>query len=117
MKPASVKPTISREILDQIDVRVGTIESVVDVADSKKLVALRVNFGDHVRTIAVGMKRERGNPREVEGKQALFVVNLVPRAMAGIVSEGMLLDIGYLDGISPVLAMPETRVPNGTRAG
>jgi tRNA-binding protein len=90
---------------------------VSDVANSEKLVALRVNFGDHVRTVLAGMKRERANPREIEGKQALFVVNLAPRKMAGMVSEGMLFDIGYFDGITPVLAVPEARVPDGTRAG
>jgi tRNA-binding protein len=37
--------------------------------------------------------------------------------MAGVVSEGMLFDIGYLDGITPVLAVPESSVPAGTRAG
>src|ERR1700733_15128387 len=100
MPPAPVKPPISPELLDQIDVRVGTIESVSDVANSEKLVALRVNFGDHVRTVLAGMKRERANPREIEGKQALFVVNLPPRKIAGIVSEGMLFDIGYSDGIT-----------------
>ena len=63
------------------------------------------------------MKRERSNPREIEGKQALFVVNLAPRKMASMVSGGILFDIGYLDGITPVLAMPETHVPHGTRAG
>ena len=88
-----------------------------DVANSGKLVALKVNFGDHVRTVLARMKRERSNPREIEGKQALFVVNLPPREMAGIVSEGMLFDIGYADGITPVLAVPESRVPDGTRAG
>jgi tRNA-binding protein len=117
MVPAKVKPAISPELLDQIDVRVGTIESVNDVANSDKLVALRVNFGDHVRTVLAGMKRERANPREVEGKQALFVVNLPPRKMAGMVSEAMLFDIGYADGILPVLAVPETHVPDGIRAG
>ena len=117
MTPAKVKPTISPELLNQIDVRVGTIESVSDVANSEKLVALRVNFGNHWRTVLAGMKRERANPREVEGKQALFVVNLPPREMAGVMSEAMLFDIGYADGITPVLAVPESRVPNGTRAG
>jgi tRNA-binding EMAP/Myf-like protein len=63
------------------------------------------------------MKRERANPQEIEGKQALFVVNLLPRKMAGLVSEGMLFDIGYADGVTPVLALPESRVPDGTRAG
>ena len=117
MTPAQVKSQISPELLSQIDVRVGTILSVTDVANSEKLVALEVSFGDHKRTVLAGMKRERANPREIEGKQALFVVNLAPRKMAGIVSEGMLFDIGYLDGITPVLAMPETHVPDGARAG
>jgi tRNA-binding protein len=117
MRPAQVKPLISPELFNQIDVRVGTILSVTDVANSDKLIALEVSFGDHKRTVLAGMKRERANPREIEGKQALFVVNLAPRKMAGMVSEGMLFDIGYLDGITPVLALPETHVPDGTRAG
>lgn len=117
MNPAKVKPPISPTLLNQIDVRVGTILSVSDVANSEKLVALQVSLGDHNRTILAGMKQERPNLREIEGKQALFVVNLAPRKMAGMVSEGMLFDIGYLDGIIPVLAVPETPVPDGTRAG
>ena len=117
MKPVQVKPTISPELLNQIDICVGTILTVTDVPDSEKLVALEVSFGDHRRTVLAGMKRERANPREIEGKQALFVVNLAPRKMAGMVSEGMLFDIGYPDGITPVLVVPEMPVPDGTRAG
>lgn len=112
-----MKPPISPNLLDQIDVRVGTILRVTDVPNSEKLVALEVSFGDHRRTILAGMKNERANPREIEGKQALFVVNLAPRKMAGMISEGMLFDIGYSDRITPVLAVPETQVPDGTRAG
>ena len=104
------------DLLDQVDIRVGTIEAVEDVAGSDKLVALRVNFGDHSRTIVAGMKQERADVREIEGRQALFVVNLPPRKMRGVVSEGMLFDIGYADGVTPVLATPERPVPNGTRA-
>ena len=88
MKPAQVKPTISADLLDQIDVRVGTILTVTDVPNSDKLIALEVSFGDHRRTVLAGMKRERANPREIEGKQALFVVNLAPRKMAGLISCG-----------------------------
>ena len=117
MKPAQVKPTISADLLTQIDVRVGTILSVTDIPNSDKLVALEVSFGDHKRTVLAGMKRERANPRKIEGKQALFIVNLAPRKMAGMISEGMLFDIGYPDGITPVLAVPEASVPDGTRAG
>jgi methionine--tRNA ligase beta chain len=94
-----------------------TIERVEDVPRSEKLVKLTVNFGNHSRTILAGIKKERENPREIEGRQALFVVNVEPRKMAGVISEGMLFDIGYADGIRPVLSVPERPVPNGTRAG
>jgi tRNA-binding protein len=116
--PDAVKAIVSAEVLDKIDVRVGTIERVEDVADSNKLVKLTVNFGDHTRSILAGMKNERVDPKaEIEGRQALFVVNLAPKKMAGETSEGMLFDIGYADGLVPVLAVPEKPIPNGARAG
>ena len=117
MTPARVKPTITLDVLNQIDIRVGTILSVADVANSDNLMQLLVDFGDHERTIVAGIRKERANPREIEGRQALFVVNLEPRKMRGVLSEGMLFDIGYGDGITPVLSVPESPVPNGTRAG
>lgn len=116
-KPATVKPTISFDVIDQLDIRVGVIETVEDVSGSGKLVKLTVDFGDHKRTILAGLKQERQNPKEIEGKQALFVVNLPPKKMMGLVSEGMLFDIGYADGILPALVVPERPVPNGVRAG
>lgn len=112
-----VKPTIPFDLLEKIDVRVGTIVLVEDVKGSDKLAKLTVDFGDHRRHILVGMKEERQDPNEVEGKQALFVVNIEPKKIMGEVSEGMLFDIGYADGIIPVLAVPEKPVPNGTRVG
>ena len=86
MTPAAIKPTI-------------TINS----------------FGDHERTVVAGLKTERADPRKIVGLQALFVVNLAPRKMKGVLSEGMLFDIGYADGIVPVLAVPEQAVPDGAR--
>ena len=117
MNPSPIKPTVPLSALEALDVRVGTIEAVEDIPDSRKLVRLTVNFGDHRRTILSGMKGERPNPREIVGRQALFVVNLEPRIMAGEVSEGMLFDIGFADGIPPALAVPERFLPDGTRAG
>jgi tRNA-binding protein len=117
IKVAPIKPTVSIDVLNSVDIRVGTIELVEDVPGSDKLVKLSVDFGDHRRSILVGMKHERRNPKEVEGRQALFVVNLEPRKMAGEVSEGMLFDIGYADGVVPVLAVPERPVPDGARVG
>lgn len=114
---APIKPTIPFNVLEQVDIRVGTIQSVEDVPGSRKLVKLTVDFGDRSRTIFAGLKPERDNIQEIAGKQGLFVINLEPKTIMGQVSEGMLLDLGYADRLSPVLAVPETPVPNGTRAG
>lgn len=113
----SIKPNISLDVLDKVDIRVGTIMEVEDIEKSDKMVKLVVDFGDFTRNILVGMKKEREDVTAVKGKQALFVVNLPPKKMFGEVSEGMLFDIGYNDGIVPVLAQPEKPVPNGSRAG
>lgn len=117
MKFKEIKPLIKIDDLDKIDIRVGTITKVEDVEKSDKLVKLSVDFGEFQRTILVGMKEERDDPKEIEGMQALFVVNLAPRKMMGIESEGMLFDLGYENEIVPVLAKPERAVPNGTCAG
>jgi tRNA-binding protein len=117
MKPATVKPEISFKEFEKVDIRVGTIERVEEIKGADELVRLVVGFGDHERTILAGIKKEREDPTEIQGKQALFVVNLAPRKMMGEISEGMLFDIGYADGVKPVLAIPEAPVPDGARAG
>ena len=117
MKPAPIKATVSFDDFEKLDIRAGTITAVQEMANSNKLMKLVVDFGDHTRSILAGIKKERANPREIEGKQALFVVNLADRKMAGEISQGMLFDIGYADHITPCLVLPEQPVPNGTRAG
>ncbi len=117
MKVAPIKTAISLAEVEKVDIRIGTIEAVEDIENSTKLVRLVVNFGDHKRRILAGLKQERTNPRELEGRQTLFVVNLEPKQMVGELSEGMLFDIGYGDGEVPCLAVPERQMPNGSRAG
>lgn len=117
MKVAPIKPIVSYDVFEKLDIRVGTIKRVEDVHGAEKLVRLIVDLGDHKRTIMAGIKKERENLAELVGKQTLFVVNLEPRKMMGEVSEGMLFDIGYADGITPVLTVPEIPVPDGARAG
>jgi tRNA-binding protein len=114
---APIKPAITIAELEKVDIRVGTITAVEDVNGSDKLVRLVVDFGDHTRNILSGMKQERADTKALVGAQALFVVNLEPRKMMGELSQGMLFDLGFADGINPALAVPETTVPNGTRAG
>jgi methionine--tRNA ligase beta chain len=115
--PAAVKPTVSLETLQQIDVRIGTIRSVGKVAETDRLAVLSVDFGDRQRTIVAGIRAERSSPTALVGRQALFVVNLPPKTIRGQLSEVMLFDVGYEDGIRPSLAQPEWPVPDGARAG
>lgn len=117
MKPAPIKDLIEFEDFAKLDIRVGTILEVLEIPNSRKLMKLIVDFGDHKRSILSGIKQERDDPTEIVGKQSLFVLNLKERKMAGEVSQGMLFDIGYEDKIQPCLACPENPVPNGTRAG
>ena len=117
MTPAAIKPLVPHQAIEALDIRVGTIVSVEDIPKSAKLVRLTVDFGDHRRCIVAGLKQERANPKEIESKQSLFVVNLEPRTILGEVSQGMLFDLGYADGLIPCLAVPERALPNGVRAG
>lgn len=117
MKPAPIKDEITFEDFSKIDIRIGKIIEVLEVEKSNKLMKLIVDFGDHSRSILAGIKQERDKPKELEGKQALFVVNLPERKMAGEISQGMLFDIGYEDKLQPCLAVPEREIPNGARAG
>ena len=66
-KPAPVKPLVAFSISEALDIRVGTIQKVQEVARSEKLMKLTVSFGDHTRVILAGIKQERGNPQEIEG--------------------------------------------------
>jgi tRNA-binding protein len=117
LQVAPIKPTIDCRVLEQLDIRVGSIRRVEELPGADRLVRLIVDLGDHSRSILAGIKQERADPKELEGRQALFVVNLAPRNMMGEVSEGMLFDIGCADGITPALAIPERPMPNGARAG
>jgi tRNA-binding protein len=115
--PAPIKPLVTIAAVEALDIRVGEILAVENVERSSKLVRLRVSFGDHERTILAGLRKERANTAELVGKQTLFIVNLEPKPMAGELSQGMLFDLGYADGLLPALAVPERSMPNGTRAG
>ena len=115
--PAAVKPPVSHAVLESIDVRVGTIQAIDDVPGSRKLVKLTVGFGDHTRTILAGLRQERPDLSVLIGRQALFVVNLEPRQMAGVVSEGMLVRHRLRQSTVAGAGRARGPVPDGVRAG
>ena len=112
-----MKPELEPGTLEKLDVRVGTIRAAVPVSGADRLALLTVEFGDRTRSIVAGIMTERPSLTAVVGTQALFVVNLPLKTIRGQVSEGMLFDVGFADGLRPAFARPEWPVPDGVRAG
>ena len=100
------------ELRSEYDRHVELLESLFGGVSTKKRPIFHADDEDKDKEPAADF-----NQKEIEGKQALFVLNLEPKKMMGQISEGMLFDIGYTDGIKAVLAVPERPVPNGVRAG
>ncbi len=112
-----MKKEVSIDVFDQLDLRVGTITKVEDVEKSTKLTKLTVDLGEEQpRIIICSLREVRDDYKTVEGKQALFLVNLAPRKIMGITSHGMLVTLGYEDGIPDTMLLSENPLPNGTRA-
>ena len=84
------KDTISFDDFSKIDMRVGTIIEAEKMKKTKKLLILKIDTGIDVRTIVSGIA-ESFTPEEVVGKQVTVLVNLAPRALRGVESEGMIL--------------------------
>jgi tRNA-binding EMAP/Myf-like protein len=115
--PAPVKAELDPGTVERIDVRAGTIRAAAPVPGADRLAVLTVDFGDHTRSIVAGIRTERPSLPALVGIQALFVVNLPRKTIRGHLSEGMLFDIGFADGLRPAFARPEWPVPDGVRAG
>ena len=92
--------------------RVGTIIEAEKMPKAKKLLVLKVDTGIDVRTIVSGIA-ESFTPEEVVGKRVTVLVNLAPRALRGVESEGMILMTESEDG-KLVFVNPDTdNVANG----
>jgi tRNA-binding protein len=115
--PSAQKPEIPADLADKVDLRIGTIVGIVEVPEADRLMKLTVDFGTDKRTVIAGIRDERRDPRVLIGRQALFYYNLPRKKIRGQVSEAMLCDAGYADGIVPALLEPEWAVPSGTRVG
>src|SRR4029078_10580124 len=94
-----------------------TTRAPAPLQGADRLAVLTVSFTDRTRSIVAGIRTERPSLDALVGAQALFVVNLPPKTLREQLSEGMLFDIGFADGLRPAFAQPEWPVPDGGRAG
>ena len=110
-EPTPQKETIEFEDFTKLDIRVGTILEAEKVAKTKKLLKLKVDVGIDIRTIVSGIA-ESFSPEEIIGQQVSVLVNLAPRKIRGVESQGMILMTDTPDGKLAFVA-PEKAVKNG----
>jgi len=100
----------------KLDLRVGKILKVEDIEGADKLYKLTVDLGNEIgkRTICAGIK-EHYTKEELKGKKVIVFVNLTPRKLRGIMSEGMILAACSEDESKVILLIPEKDIDVGSR--
>ena len=109
------KESISFDDFEKMDIRAATILEAEKIAKTKKLLKLVIDTGIDRRTIVSGIA-EHYTPEELVGRQVLVLVNLEPRELRGVLSQGMILMAQDLSG-KLVLLSPADRVDNGATIG
>jgi methionyl-tRNA synthetase len=112
VKAAPAKEEIEFDDFMKMDIRVGTILEAEKVAKTKKLLKLKIDTGIDTRTVVSGIA-EHYEPEDIVGKQVSILVNLKPRKLRGIESQGMILMAEDKDG-KLVFVAPEDTVGNGS---
>ena len=112
VKAAPAKENIQYEDFMKMDIRVGKIIAAEKVAKTKKLMKLTVDTGIDERTIVSGIA-EHYTPEEVIGRQVSVLVNLEPKPLKGIVSQGMILMAENADGTLSFVS-PDKEVKTGS---
>ena len=104
---------ISYDDFAKLDIRIGTVIAAELVPETDKLIKCTIDFGElGMRTIVSGIAQWK-KPEELVGKQLPYIVNLAPRMLRGVESQGMLLAAGDEAGVA--LIAPEREVPKGTK--
>ncbi len=97
----------------KFDMRVGEVKAAERIPRTHKLIKLTVDFGDHSRTIIAGIG-DQYTPEDLMGKKMIFVVNLKPKKLSGVISEGMMVVAEEEDGKVHLITLSND-VPNGTK--
>lgn len=106
------KETVQFEDFTSMDLRVGTILEAEKMPKTKKLLVLKVDTGIDVRTIVSGIA-ESFKPEDIIGKQVTVLVNLAPRKLRGVESQGMILMTEDANGNLVFVNPDVTGIPNG----
>ena len=115
-KPKDIKPTVSFEDFEKLDIRVGTIKNCEKVKKANKLLRFTIDDGTGTdRTIVSGIAKFY-NPEELIGKQVCFIANFAPRKLMGIESQGMILSAENHDGSLSVTRI-DREVKSGSQVG
>ena len=109
------KENISFDDFGKMDIRVVTIKAAEKIAKTKKLLKLTIDTGIDTRTIVSGIA-EYYTPEELVGRQVLVLINLEPRELKGVLSQGMIL-MGQDATGKMVLLTPSDKVGSGTIVG
>jgi len=104
--------TISFDDFQKLDIRIGKVVVAERVPDADKLVRMVFDMGDHERQVLAGIAQFVGDVAELIGKEMPVLVNLEPRTMKGLESNGMIL-AADVEG-RPVLLHPEEEIPPGS---
>ena len=115
-KAAPVKPTVSFEEFEKMDIRVGLVKACEKVKKSKKLLKFTIDDGSgRDRTILSGIAQWY-EPEQLVGKRVLFIANFAPRTMMGETSEGMILSaVNYNGDLSVTTTLDD--VKGGSQVG
>lgn len=106
-------PQIQYDDFAKLEIRIGTVEAAELVPNTDKLIKCTIDFGTYgKRTIVSGIAQWK-KPEELVGKQLPYIVNLAPRVLRGVESQGMLLAASDEEGVA--LIVPERAVPSGTK--
>lgn len=106
-------PEISYEDFAKLDIRIGTVIAAELIPDTDKLIQCTVDFGElGTRTIVSGIALWK-KPDELVGRQLPYAVNLAPRTLHGVESQGMLLAARDEAGVA--LLFPERQMPPGSK--
>lgn len=107
--------TIQYEDFAKLDIRIGKVIAAEMVPETDKLIKCTIDFGElGTRTIVSGIA-EWKKPEELVGKQLPYIVNLAPRMLRGVESQGMLLATHAPEGVA--LLTPDLDVTPGTKVG